>query len=56
MIRKHTLEATGGQTYAEMPRAVFKKAGDPVPDDEADQLLLREGDRQPGAGDLGSLR
>ena len=38
-IRKHTLEATGGKTYAEMPRAVFKDSGDPVPDDEADQAL-----------------
>jgi putative Mn2+ efflux pump MntP len=39
VIRKHTLEATGGATYAEMPRAVFKKSGEPVPEDEADQAL-----------------
>jgi len=39
VIRKHTLEATGGQTYAEMPRAVLKETGKPVPDDQADQLL-----------------
>jgi hypothetical protein len=38
-IRKHTLEATGGKTYAEMPRAVFKDSGEPVPDEEADQAL-----------------
>jgi hypothetical protein len=38
-IRKHTLEATGGKSYAEMPRAVFKDSGKPVPDDQADQLL-----------------
>lgn len=39
VIRKHTLEATGGKTYAEMPRAVYKKSGDPVPEDQADQAL-----------------
>jgi hypothetical protein len=39
VIRKHTLEATGGATYAEMPRAVFKDSGDPVPDEEADAAL-----------------
>ena len=38
-IRKHTLEATGGQTYAEMPRAVFEDTGKPVPDDQVDQAL-----------------
>ena len=38
-IRKHTLEATGGLTYAEMPRAVFKDTGKPVPADQADQAL-----------------
>jgi hypothetical protein len=38
-IRKHTLEATGGKTYAEMPRAVFADSGEPVPDDQTDQLL-----------------
>lgn len=39
VMRKHTLEATGGKTYAEMPRAVYKKSGDPVPEDQADQAL-----------------
>jgi hypothetical protein len=39
VIRKHTLEATGGKTYAEMPRAVFKDSGEAVPDDQADQAL-----------------
>jgi hypothetical protein len=38
-IRKHTLEATGGLTYAEMPRAVFEDTGKPVPDDEVDKAL-----------------
>lgn len=38
-IRKHTLEATGGKTYSEMPRAVFKKSGDPVPEEETDAAL-----------------
>lgn len=38
-IRKHTLEATGGKTYAEMPRAVDKKTGEPIPDEEADAAL-----------------
>ena len=39
VIRKHTLEATGGQTYAEMPRAVFRGSGEPVPEDQVDQAL-----------------
>lgn len=39
VIRKHTLEATSGKTYAEMPRAVYKKSGEPVPEDQADQAL-----------------
>jgi hypothetical protein len=39
VIREHTLEATGGKTYAEMPRAVYKKSGDPVPEDQADQAI-----------------
>jgi hypothetical protein len=39
VIRKHTLEATGGKTYAEMPRAVFADSGKPVSDEEADALL-----------------
>jgi hypothetical protein len=38
-IRKHTLEATGGETYAEMPRAVFEKTGEPVPEDQAEAAL-----------------
>lgn len=38
-IRKHTLEATGGLTYAEMPRAVFKDTGEAVPEDQVDQAL-----------------
>jgi hypothetical protein len=38
-IRKHTLEATGGKTYAEMPRAVDAETGQPVPEDQAEQLL-----------------
>ena len=38
-IRKHTLEATGGATYAEMPRAVFKDTNKPVPEDGADAAL-----------------
>ena len=39
VIRKHTLEATGGKTYAEMPRAVFAKSGEAVPEEQTDQLL-----------------
>ena len=39
VIRRHTLEATGGKTYAEMPRAVDKKTGEPVPDEDADAAL-----------------
>lgn len=38
-IRKHTLEATGGETYAEMPRAIFKDGGDPVPEEEVESAL-----------------
>lgn len=38
-IRTHTLEATGGLTYAEMPRAVFKDSGETVPDDQVEQAL-----------------
>jgi putative Mn2+ efflux pump MntP len=38
-IRKHTLEATGGLSYAEMPRAVFKDSGEAVPEDQVDQAL-----------------
>src|SRR6478735_273525 len=39
VMRKHTLEATGGLTYAEMPRAVFKDSGKAVPEDQVDQAL-----------------
>ena len=38
-IRKDTLAATGGLTYAEMPRVVFKDTGKPVPGDQAEQAL-----------------
>ena len=38
-IREHTLDATGGKTYAEMPRAVYKDSDKPVPDEEADAAL-----------------
>lgn len=39
IMRVHTLEATGGLTYAEMPRAVFADSGKPVPDEQVDQAL-----------------
>lgn len=38
-IREHTLEATGGLTYAEMPRAVFEESGKPVPEEEVEDAL-----------------
>lgn len=38
-IRRHTLEATGGLTYSEMPRAIYEDSGRPVPEEEADQAL-----------------
>lgn len=38
-MRKHTLEATGGLTFAEMPRAVFEDTGKPVPEDQIEQAL-----------------
>jgi len=38
-IRVHALEATGGQVYAEMPRAVDKKTQKPIPDDQAAAAL-----------------
>ena len=38
-IREHTLEATGGLTYAEMPQAVFKDSGKPVPEEDVETLL-----------------
>lgn len=39
VIREHTLAATGGATYAEMPRAVFEESGEPVPEDRVDAAL-----------------
>jgi hypothetical protein len=38
-MRIHALESTGGQVYAEMPRAVFKKTGEPVPEQEVAAAL-----------------
>lgn len=38
-MRIHALESTGGQVYAEMPRAVDEETGDPVPDDQAAAAL-----------------
>ena len=38
-MRIHALESTGGQVYSEMPRAVFKKTGEPVPEEEAAAAL-----------------
>ena len=39
ITRKHTLEATGGKVYAELPRAVYKDSGEPVPDERAEAAL-----------------
>jgi len=39
VTRKHTLEATGGKTYAQLPRAVTKDGGKPVPDEQAEAAL-----------------
>ena len=39
VTRKHTLSATEGKTYAELPRAVYKKGGAPVPDEQAEAAL-----------------
>jgi hypothetical protein len=39
VTRKHVLEATGGKVYAELPRAVYKDSGKPVPDDQAEAAL-----------------
>lgn len=39
VTRKHTLEATGGKVYAELPRAVYKEGGKPVPDEQAEAAL-----------------
>jgi len=38
-MRIHALESTGGQVYAEMPRAVFKETGKPVPEQEVAAAL-----------------
>ena len=38
-MRIHALESTGGKVYSEMPRAVFKKTGEPVPEEEAAAAL-----------------
>jgi hypothetical protein len=38
-MRIHALESTGGQVYAEMPRAVDKKTGKPVPEEKAAAAL-----------------
>jgi hypothetical protein len=38
-MRVHALESTGGMVYAEMPRAVSKSTGKPVPEDQASAAL-----------------
>ena len=38
-MRIHALESTGGKVYSEMPRAVFKSSGKPVPEEEASAAL-----------------
>lgn len=38
-MRVHALESTGGKVYAEMPRAVFKDTGKPVPEEDASAAL-----------------
>ena len=38
-MRIHALESTGGKVYAEMPRAVFKDTGKPVPEEDASAAL-----------------
>jgi hypothetical protein len=38
-MRIHALESTGGKVYAEMPRAVFKDSGKPVPEEEVGAAL-----------------
>jgi hypothetical protein len=38
-MRIHALESSGGQVYAEMPRAVNEKTGKPVPEDKAAAAL-----------------
>ena len=39
VTRKHVLAATGGKTYSQLPRAVYKDSGKPVPDDQAEAAL-----------------
>jgi hypothetical protein len=39
VTRKHVLEATGGKVYSELPRAVYKDGGKPVPDEQAEAAL-----------------
>ena len=38
-MRIHALESTGGKVYSEMPRAVFKNSGKPVPEEQASAAL-----------------
>lgn len=38
-MRVHALEGTGGQVYSQLPRAVDKETGEPIPDDEAAAAL-----------------
>lgn len=38
-MRVHALESTGGKVYAEMPRAVFKDSGKPVPEEQTSTAL-----------------
>lgn len=38
-MRVHALKATGGKTYAELPRAVTADSKQPVPNDQADAAL-----------------
>lgn len=38
-IRIHALQSTGGQVFAEMPRAVDAETGEPVPPEEASAAL-----------------
>jgi hypothetical protein len=40
-MRIHALESTGDQVYSEMPRAVDRKTGKPVPEDEVASLPTR---------------
>lgn len=38
-MRIHALQSTGGEVFAEMPRAVERDSGDPVPPEEASAAL-----------------